>query len=87
MPCYWDDDAIAYLLSLKRKDQSKLLAKVSVFSRDPQDTDKGTPLSDTDDMYKVRHGNHRAICRVVADGGVVRVTVVKAGHRSKIYDR
>lgn len=71
------------LRAIPKADVKKILKRIDTLALDPRGP--GCEKLSADERYRVRQGNYRIIYSI-EDGRLI-VTVVKVGHRRKVYDR
>jgi len=76
--------AVRHLESLPRKEQVRISGKITALASDPRPPGCAK-LKDSEDIYRIRIGDHRVLYQV--KDKVLLVLVVKVGKREEIYKR
>ena len=71
------------LEQLPRKDRGRVIARIRALADDPRPA--GVEKLSGQERYRVRQGNYRILYEI--HGEVLRIIVVKLGHRRDVYRR
>lgn len=76
--------AARQLKSIPRKQQVRIASRINALAADPRPSGC-VKLRGSEDIYRIRVGDHRILYQVKDD--VLLVIVVKVGRRERIYQR
>jgi mRNA interferase RelE/StbE len=79
-----EDGAARAIRKLGRDAQRQVVAKLERLADNPRPPGSKT-LEGTEDLYRVRVGDHRIVYRI--EDQVLLVLVVRVAHRSEVYRR
>lgn len=78
----FERSALRELAALPERDQKRIIKKIEALSQDPHPAGS-KKLKGNDEIWRIRVGDYRVLCRI-KDAELV-VLVVKVAHRREVY--